>query len=94
MQMVVNPQGQVRCLYSEDIDLTCLGIPLVRRASYVEPDDAGRWWADLAPVNGPMLGPFQCRSQALDAETTWLNAHLPALSLPSSTAKGKKHGSD
>ena len=30
----------------------------IRRASHVEPDEAGRWWADLSPVGGPRLGPF------------------------------------
>ena len=39
-----------------------------RRASHVEPDADGRWWADLSPVAGPRLGPFEVRSAALDAE--------------------------
>jgi len=47
----------------------------IRRGSHVEPDDAGRWWADLAPVNGPKLGPFVRRANALAAELEWLEAH-------------------
>ncbi len=30
------------------------------------------WWADLLPVNGPVLGPFSTRSEALEAELRWL----------------------
>lgn len=35
----------------------------------------GKWWADLLPVGGPVLGPFDKRQEALDAETEWLRAH-------------------
>ena len=73
MQLLIDPSGQVRCLYSEVIDLTLLGNLSVRRASHVEPDEAGRWWADLAPVGGQKLGPFPRRSQALQAEIDWLD---------------------
>ena len=75
MQLRVEPGGVVRCIYDETIDLTVLGTASIRRASHVEPDAAGRWWADLSPVDGPQLGPFLLRSQALDAEQAWLEAH-------------------
>jgi hypothetical protein len=74
MRLRVEPDGVVRCLYSETIDLSSFGAALIRRASNVEPDEQGRWWADLAPVKGPRLGPFVLRSQALDAEQSWLEA--------------------
>jgi hypothetical protein len=48
----------------------------IQRASHVEPDEQGQWWADLAPVHGPKLGPFAVRSAALDAERCWLEAFL------------------
>jgi hypothetical protein len=48
---------------------------MVRRASHVEPDDAGQWFADLAIMGGPRLGPFLVRSQALAAERQWLSEH-------------------
>ena len=63
----------------EVIDLTALGELSIRRASHVEPDDLGQWWADLAPVKGPLLGPFRRRSQALDAERLWLERHLAGM---------------
>jgi hypothetical protein len=75
MQLRIDPDGTVRCIYGEAIDLSALGMPAIRRASHVEPDDDGRWWADLSPVSGPRLGPFSARSLALDAERAWLEAH-------------------
>jgi hypothetical protein len=41
-----------------------------------EPDENGRWWADLSPVAGPKLGPFTKRSEALHAEVEWLRHHV------------------
>ena len=72
MQLVVEPGGVVRCIYGEVIDLHALGPPAISRASQVEPDEQGRWLADLAPVGGPVLGPFDRRSEALIAERQWL----------------------
>ena len=78
MHLVVDPRGVVRGVDGEAIDLSRLGTVAVRRASHVEPDAAGRWWADLGPVGGPTLGPFGRRSEALAAELTWLGRHWPA----------------
>ena len=79
MQLLIDPQGQIRCLYEEAVDLAVFGKPTIRRASQVEPDPEGRWWADLAPVGGPKLGPFDRCTEALAAEvacleTCWLAA--------------------
>ena len=76
MELVIKPDGTATCIYGEELDLACLGDVQVRRASLVEPDDSGRWWADLSPVQGPKLGPFLRRSEALAAEIAWLAAHL------------------
>jgi len=75
MQLVITPDGALRCVYGEAIDLHALGSPSVSRASHVEPDEQGRWIADLSPVNGPNLGPFDRRSDALAAESRWLETH-------------------
>jgi len=72
MQLRIDRQGKISCIYGEMIDLTRLGKMSIRRASHVEPDDAGRWWADLSPLGGPKLGPFPLRSQALLAEEEWI----------------------
>jgi hypothetical protein len=75
MKLLVRPDGTVRALYDETIDLAVLGQATITRASHVEPDDQGRWLADLSPVHGPVLGPFAHRSEALQAERTWLERH-------------------
>jgi hypothetical protein len=75
MTLVVDPTGVVRGLYGEALDLSALGAVSIRRASHVEPDDAGRWFADLSPAGGPRLGPFSRRSEALAAEAAWLERH-------------------
>jgi hypothetical protein len=72
MLLIVLPTGEIRCLYDEAIDLTVLGKPAISRASHVEPDAEGQWWADLSPVEGPELGPFHHRTEALGAEFAWL----------------------
>ena len=72
MQLLIDPGGTVHCLYDECVDLTSLGKLVIQRASHVEPDDTGQWWADLAPVHGPRLGPFFKRTEALRAEVSWL----------------------
>jgi hypothetical protein len=72
MDLVISPNGAVRALYSEEIDLGELGRVSITRASHVEPDQHGRWFADLTPINGPVLGPFVRRSEALEAEQSWL----------------------
>ena len=75
IELVIDPLGQVRCLYDEAIDLASLGQLQITRASHVEPDEQGCWWADLAPVKGPKLGPYNLRSDALKAERCWLEAN-------------------
>lgn len=55
MQLVVTLGGNIRCINGELIDVRALGEPQIRRASHVEPDERGRWRADLSPVGGPVL---------------------------------------
>ena len=75
MDLLVLPDGTIRAIYAEDIDFREFGKPLITRASHVEPDGQGRWIADLTPVAGPVLGPFDLRSEALEAEQAWLAKH-------------------
>lgn len=77
--IVVDAGGGVKAIYSEELQLGVLGSVSIRRASHVEPDPQGRWWADLSPVGGPKLGPFDLRSQALTEETIWLSDRLASL---------------
>ena len=75
MQLVISSTGAIRCLYDETLDLHTLGKLLISRGSHVEPNEDGQWFADLAPVGGPQLGPFDSRSAALTAEVRWLEEH-------------------
>ncbi len=75
MQLLVETHGTVRCIYGEDIDLHQMGQLSIQRGSHVEPTTDGEWTADLAPVNGPRLGPFITRTEALAAEVAWLLEH-------------------
>jgi hypothetical protein len=75
VELVIEPDGNVRAIYTESLDLTCLGSLAIRRGSHVEPTETGQWTADLSPCDGPVLGPFAIRSQAIDAEVDWLRKH-------------------
>ena len=75
MQLIIALDGNLRCVYDEAMDLAALGTLRIARASHVEPTDDGRWRADLSPVSGPVLGPFDLRSNALTAERAWLEEH-------------------
>ena len=82
MELIIKPTGDVHCIYAEDVDLHALGQPKITRASHVEPDSTGRWVADLTPVAGPTLGPFDKRTDALAAEVKWLRDHWLAKAKP------------
>lgn len=75
MNLYFRPDGTAQCLYGEQITLSALGHLDIKRASHVEPDPEkpGHWYADLAPVGGPMLRGFKNRAEALAAEEAWLN---------------------
>jgi len=72
MELVVDAAGNVQCIYGEELDLREIGKLQITRASHVEPDVEGFWWADMEPVDGPVLGPFGSSSAALAAERAWL----------------------
>ena len=75
MQIIIEPGGTARCIYTEEIDLAAIGSPTITRASHVEPAEQGGWQADLSPVDGPVLSGFAHRSEALAAEHAWLDAN-------------------
>lgn len=77
MELLITTQGMVTAIYSEVIPMQVLGQVQIRRASHVEPDSSGEWWADLSPSQGPLLGPFPSRSAALHAEYEWLSERVP-----------------
>ena len=72
MELVVGADGVARCIDDEAPDLRALGKLQITRASHVDPDAEGHWWADMGPVDGPVLGPYGSRTEALKAEREWL----------------------
>ncbi len=84
MELVVGCDGDARCIYGEELDLREIGKLTITRASHVEPDRDGFWWADMGPVGGPVLGPFKNRTEALQAERGWLRSRKE-LKQPTST---------
>lgn len=81
IEIVFSPGGAARWIHDDRFAgrafAEALGAPLrISRASAVEPNADGRWTADLAPVGGPVLGPFDTRGEALAAEVAWLRANV------------------
>lgn len=90
LRVTVERDGTVKAIYSDAL-LPVLdrlgGERTVTRASQVEPYDGsggdrfaarfqGHYWvADMRPSDGPVLGPFKRRADALDAEVEWLREH-------------------
>jgi hypothetical protein len=73
--MIIHIKGnEITMPYNESLDLSGLGTISIQRASYVEPGEDGKWTA--AMVGGPVLGPFNKRSEALKAEVQWLEENL------------------
>lgn len=66
--------GDLVFIHDDDLVelLSELGPTSTSRASHVEPGPDGKWYADMSPVNGPQLGPFDRRRTALDEEVEWL----------------------
>lgn len=76
MNITINPDGTVRFIHNDDLtDLIEQGEARITRASHVEPNAEGKWEADMGPSNGPVLGPFRTRGEALAAEVAWLETN-------------------
>ena len=77
MVVTFEVDGTARFLYSDETAEIAreVGALTIRRASHVEPTSDGQWTADMAPVGGPVLGPFKARVEALASEVAWLNEH-------------------
>jgi hypothetical protein len=73
--MIFGPDGSCRFIHDDSLASIAPGSLRIRRASHVEPTDDGKWTADLSPVSGPVLGPFETRGEALKEEVAWLKTH-------------------
>jgi hypothetical protein len=73
----IDTTGNLKFVYNDRLAaLLEEGTSRVSRASHVEPTGYGTWIADLSPVDGPTLGPFKLRREALTAEVDWLEANV------------------
>lgn len=74
--IAIDPSGRIEFVFDESLrGLLDLGRFDVFRASHVEPCVSGlglAWRADMSPVGGPVLGPFDTRDAALASEVAWL----------------------
>ncbi|MGH7307393.1 MAG: hypothetical protein ACREK6_01730 [Candidatus Rokuibacteriota bacterium] len=78
----LRPDGTVVGLYTDAIDLRALGHIRAERASAVEWDEVAQAWRARILATGEVLGPFQRREEAVDAERRVLAAHLHSLASP------------
>lgn len=76
MNLYIEADGTVSFVHDDELASLFKGeASTTTRASHVEPFGQG-WTADMAPVGGPVLGPFETRREALEAEAAWLEAKM------------------
>jgi hypothetical protein len=76
IRIKINEKG-IKFIYNDELrPLLQIGKSKIQRASHVEPTDDNKWIADLAPSGGPILGPFQTRTEALQAEVQWIDENM------------------
>ncbi len=75
-KFVIDQDGMIELIYADDLRaLLTEGVASIQRASHVEPTIDGQWTADMSPVGGPILGPYETRSEALGQEVQWLETN-------------------
>lgn len=73
----IDENGTLSFIYSDNLrGFNQLGEVSTSRASHVEPIEGGKWTADMEPVEGPVLGPFDTRQEALDTEVEYLKENI------------------
>jgi len=68
--------GNVECLYTEEIDLPSVGTLKISRASKVEFDDYSQGWMVTILKTGETLGPYRSRKAALAEEVAFLEDRM------------------
>ena len=79
MNVTISADGNLRYIWDDELGQMLRPLNNVRqiaRASHVEPTDNGQWTADMGPVGGCILGPFDNRADALRQEVAYLRYHL------------------
>ena len=82
ISITFDKDGTIRFIYDDKAAgvINEVGALTIKRASHVEPvtlpyQAAPKWAADMGPCDGPLLGPFDTREDALEAERAWLLAN-------------------
>jgi hypothetical protein len=77
MKITLSPDGTMKFIYTDKLrPLMRHGQASIKRVSHVEPTEDNKWHADLSPIQGPILGPYETRAEALQAEVRWLEENL------------------
>lgn len=76
MKILIKKGGIIEYIYEDSLHNMLKLAGKITRASHVEPNEKGEWTADMAPSNGPVLGPFATRTKALAAEVAWLERSM------------------
>lgn len=67
----INKDGVIEFIYRDELrGLVQQGESSIKRVSHVEPTPDCQWLATM--IDGPVLGPFSTREEALQAELKWL----------------------
>jgi hypothetical protein len=76
--ITISNKGTITFIYDDDIAkaLSGLGKSTTTRASHVEPNTDGTWYAYMDLVGGPTLGPFNTRTEALQEEVHWIEQNI------------------
>ena len=76
-KLIIDEVGTLTMIYADELrPLLLAGQGTIVRASHVEPTDDGKWTADMSPVGGPLLGPFETRAEALRTEVQYLEERI------------------
>lgn len=68
MTLEITPDGNIRCLYTDEVDLFQLGRLQVSRASHIEFDNDLRRWTVTSTKTSKRLHLARTREEALDWE--------------------------
>lgn len=70
----IDQNGIISFIYDDSLlDFINLGSTTIQRASHVEPEGT-EWYAQM--INGPKLGPFKTRAEALSSEREYLEKEM------------------
>ena len=84
--IIIENDGTIRFLYDYNSEkgklfsdeLVSYGTSNIERRSHINPkvtENGVKFFVDLSPSNGPELGPFETRQEAIEAEEDWINSN-------------------